>query len=410
MQYAAGTLFIVDDADFLPDQSLAFLEQLKFQHEVIMLGTEFSDSFLEALLRRGVRYFIAKPSPDGQLVCTIRVALKEGVLRNEHAARTEQDELSHIKGLSRSVMQLRNQAAVLGASDIPVLITGESGTGKEVTAREFHRLSRRSQSSFVPVNCATLGSLAESELFGHTRGAFTHAVRSTQGYIGAAQGGTLLLDEVGELGLPVQTKLLRFLDSGEYSRVGESGVRQADVRIIAATNQDLWAMNREGTFRKDLLFRLAGAVIRIPPLREHLEDVPVLSEFFLRNMGRVKKQTYQLTPSAMTWLQRYYWPGNVRQLRQLLFLVAEKTVNRCIEAGDIIQELHAWEVASHNNISTYRDAKLATLRNFELQYFSSVLSISCGSLKRSLAITGMHKKNYYAKLQELGLCKKRAAN
>lgn len=401
--------FILDITNMDADKALAFLDVVNFQCGVILVAEDFPDQLMDAAMARGVRHFLIKPFQSGQMACTIRAVLLEhahpvGGRPVGGIGGAAGDTPGHVIGVSPALRDLREQAVALGNSDISVFITGESGVGKEAAAREFFRQSTRHKARFVPVNCATLGSLAETELFGHTRGAFTHAVRSTLGFVGTAHGGTLLLDEVGELEPHVQSKLLRFLDSGEYTKVGESEPRTADVRIISATNQDVWAMSREGTFRKDLLFRLAGAVIRIPPLRERPEDIPVLAEHFLAGLSRDKDRPRRITTQALACLRQYHWPGNARQLRQLLYLASEKCGRRPIEAADVIRELHTWETADNGTRpASYQESKQQVIRKFDMRYFSSVLSLTKGSLKESLSITGMHKKNFYSKLQELGM-------
>jgi transcriptional regulator with PAS, ATPase and Fis domain len=201
-------------------------------------------------------------------------------------------------------------------SDAPVLLLGESGTGKEVMARALHEESARRDKIFLPINCtAAPRDLVESQLFGHKRGTFTGAINDQRGIIRAAEGGTLFLDEIGDLAPDVQPKLLRFLQGGEIMPLGESP-RKVNVRVIAATNRDLEQDVREGRFREDLFYRLNTFVIKLPPLRERLEDIPLLaSYYFEETCQRNHRQLSGITPEAMGYLTRYQWPGNVRQLR-----------------------------------------------------------------------------------------------
>ena len=225
-----------------------------------------------------------------------------------------------LKGKSPQMCQIFELLPRVAASGATVLITGESGTGKELVARAIHDLSPRSDGPFVALNCGAIPpALVESELFGAVRGAYTGAERDRQGVLAAAEGGSLLLDEVGELPMEVQVKLLRLLDSGEYTPLGSAKPRRADVRIIAATNRDLAEEVDKGRFRADLYYRLNVLHIHIPPLRERPQDIPVLVEHFLEELAAELGQPVRsLSPAAMGLVMDYPWPGNARQLRNAL--------------------------------------------------------------------------------------------
>ena len=236
-----------------------------------------------------------------------------------------------------AVLKLVSQVA---DSDATVLIGGESGTGKELVARALHFNSRRRAKPFIPVNCGALPeNLLEAELFGHTRGAFTGAVRDNPGWFERAEGGTLLLDEVGELAPPLQVKLLRVLENGEYSRLGSTQIRRADVRIVAATNRALDVLVREGKVRQDFLYRLNVVEVRLPSLRERRSDLPVLIRHFLGRLGGGRgdrgEASKKLAPEAEALLLAYDWPGNIRELQNVLSLASALAGEGAIEAEHI---------------------------------------------------------------------------
>ncbi|QEE29354.1 sigma-54-dependent Fis family transcriptional regulator [Terriglobus albidus] len=221
-------------------------------------------------------------------------------------------------GNSSGMRELARMVRLVAPRDTTVLIEGETGTGKEVVSRAIHRLSPRSQKPFVTLNCAAIPeALLEAELFGHTRGAFTGAVQSRTGRIEAANGGTLFLDEIGEMPLPLQAKMLRFLENGELQRVGDNETVRVDVRVIAATHRDLERLSQERTFRLDLYHRLAVFPVVIPALRERAEDIPLLATHILNKLGETMPQK-RLSQAALETFQGYDWPGNVRELGHVL--------------------------------------------------------------------------------------------
>lgn len=284
--------------------------------------------------------------------------------------------------------------------DIPVLITGESGTGKEIVAQEVHSQGDRNGKVFLPINCAVLGSLADSALFGHTKGAFTGSVTSSPGHVGAADGGTLFLDEIGELSVEVQAKLLRFLDSGEYMRVGESTLRYADTKIVAATNRDLESMCRNGEFREDLYYRLSGGILTTKPLATRKEDIMPLIYHFLSVFGDIQKRTIEIAPEAAELLVEHPWPGNVRQLKQTLLKIVQMTASDIILLRDVTKVIGDNRTEKHPK---FKEAKQRVIDEFEREYLLRTLQIAQGNLKKALEFSGMHKKNFYTKINALGL-------
>ncbi|MBO1111008.1 nitric oxide reductase transcriptional regulator NorR [Bordetella petrii] len=245
---------------------------------------------------------------------------------------------SEVLGQSPAIAHLLHELHVVADSELPVLLLGETGVGKELFAHRLHQLSRRRAKSLVHVNCAALPeSLAESELFGHAKGAFSGAISERPGRFDAANHGTLFLDEVGELPLAVQAKLLRTLQNGEIQRLGDDRPRHVDVRIIAATNRNLRDLVRDGAFRADLYHRLSVYPIPIPPLRERGDDVLLLAGRFLEiNRARLGLRSLRLSGDAQDALRRYLWPGNVRELEHVLSRAAIKAVGRGVRANEIV--------------------------------------------------------------------------
>ncbi|MBD3220570.1 response regulator [bacterium] len=286
---------------------------------VIMLTAHGTVSQAVAAMRAGASSYLLKPFERDELLVTVDKALTEGALRRDNAALRDllrRRRADH--GLvyrSAAMASLVEQARQLAASDAPALVTGESGTGKELIARLLHRDSDRWERPFVAVNCGAIsGELAESELFGHVRGAFTGADRDHQGRIRAADGGTLFLDEIGELPLALQPKLLRALETGQVDPVGATAPVPADFRLVCATNRDLGEAARAGEFRDDLYYRVAVVVLRVPPLRERPDDIDPLWDHFTRLHGGDDVVT---TDALRETLRTRPWPGNVRELRNL---------------------------------------------------------------------------------------------
>ncbi len=302
---------------------LGFLEQARQRFPgllVIMMSAYGStDTAIEAV-KRGAYDFVSKPFRPDEIVITLRkleererLARENEVLRRELGQQRSTTSLVGAEDGLRGVVEL---AAKVAAAPATILITGESGTGKEVLARSIHSWSARSRAPFVAVNCGAIPeALLESELFGHERGAFTGAIKRHQGLFEQASGGSLLLDEIGEMPPALQVKLLRAIEEGRIRRVGGSQDVAMDVRILAATSRDLPALVAGGTFREDLYYRLNVVCIHMPPLRERSQDVPLLVGHFLaRHAARLGRAQLRISPEALGIMEAYAWPGNVRQL------------------------------------------------------------------------------------------------
>lgn len=288
-------------------------------------------------MKEGAFDFVTKPfQPEvvraaAKRACERTTLLRENDLLRETVGRLEGS--SEIFGNSIAMDKVRDLIARVARTNAPVLILGETGTGKELVARAVHRNSPRSHKPFIALNCAALPpTLLESELFGHERGAFTGADRSRGGLFEAAHEGSLFLDEIGEMPPEAQAKLLRVLTDGQVVRIGSTRPRQVDVRVIAATHRDLQQRMREGLFREDLYYRLAVVPIPVPPLRDHPEDIATLCELFLRQASRdLKVPKHELSPAALKYLMNYSFPGNIRELRNLIERACILSVSKQIE-------------------------------------------------------------------------------
>ncbi len=289
---------------------------------IVMTAYGSIETAVEAM-RRGAYDYITKPFKDGELIHRVDKGLEHvGLLSTVEAFAGEfkaRHGLTSLVGNSQAMRELTNRISRVAASEATVLIQGESGTGKELVARAIHALSGRSKGPFVPVNCAAITeTLLESELFGHARGAFTGAVKARRGLFEEAHGGTIFIDEVTETAPAFQSKLLRVLQEGELRRVGESTSVSIDVRTVAATNRNIETDVDEKRFRQDLYYRLAVVTLIVPPLRERLEDVPILAQHFLDRANTRSRVPHNLTQAALDHLSSYAFPGNVRELENLV--------------------------------------------------------------------------------------------
>jgi DNA-binding NtrC family response regulator/tetratricopeptide (TPR) repeat protein len=319
--------------------------------------------------------------------------------------------LSASAAMGRVVEQIQR----LQGNDLTVLITGESGTGKELVARAIHAGSHRHSSLFLPYNCTTTGrELADTQLFGHRRGAFTGAVSDQPGLVRSAAGGTLFLDEIGDLTLDVQPKLLRFLEQSEIMPVGESKPIRVDVRVLAATNADLEQRVAEGRFREDLYYRLSVIRIHVPPLRERREEIPHLSTFVLREASeRLGKPDIQLSSSALDVITQYWWPGNVRQLRnEIQRAVALSPPGGTIEPAHLSPELSAPSLAGGATSllpvgasrPSPKSPNLATaIEEVERELIQAAMERSAGNISETARTLGLTRRGLYLKLRRLGL-------
>ena len=308
---------------------------------------------------------------------------------------------AEIVGQSPALTQLLHELRVVASSALPVLLLGETGVGKELFARWLHRHSPRHGKPLVHVNCAALPeTLAESELFGHVRGAFSGAMADRPGRFEAAEGGTLFLDEVGDIPLSMQVKLLRLLEGGTYRRVGQTELRRADIRLVAATHRDLRAMVREGRFRQDLYYRLSTFPIQLPALRERAQDIPLLAESLLQRVAPGRRLT--LSPAALRCLVQHPFPGNVRELRNVLERAALLTDGDTL-TGPAVARALSFDQGARAPEAPGGAAPGADLRSLEAAALRSALQTP-GRTRRELAqALGISPRTLYRKLRALQL-------
>src|SRR5687768_12097308 len=301
--------------------TLARLRERQVDAQVVLISGHGNIESAVRAIKMGAFDFVEKPLSLEKTVLVVRNALHQRRLEAENRAlRARVDRTKTMVGESYAMRQLREQVAMAAPTNGRVLIYGENGTGKELVARTIHALSRRRTNTFVEVNCAAIPEeLIESELFGHVRGAFTGAVADRRGKFETADGGTIFLDEIGDMSLKTQAKVLRVLQEQTMEAVGGTARIKVDARVLAATNKDLQAEIRAGTFREDLYFRLNVIPIFVPPLRERPEDIPLLAEHFMAEFSReYGRRLKGFDAAAIAVLQRYAWPGNVRELRNVI--------------------------------------------------------------------------------------------
>jgi two-component system nitrogen regulation response regulator NtrX len=364
---------------------------------IMMSGHATIDTAVQAT-RLGAYDFIEKPIALERLLVLLRNATTAIALKSENT-RLRQRVQSPIVGSSAAVQRLVREIELAGPTPARVLIQGENGTGKELVARALHDASPRRSMPFMAVNCSAIpDDLFESELFGHERGAFTGATQARRGRFEEAHGGTLFLDEVADLSPRAQTKLLRVLQEGELTRVGGSRAIQVDVRVLAATNRDLTAAVGSDGFREDLYFRLAVIPITVPPLRQRAEDVPLLVEHFMALVAaEMARKPRAFAPQALELLRRHDFPGNVRELRNLV----ERLL--IMSPGDVIGADHVRAVLPDADSVPPSTPRLSdAVREFERRHIEAALRAEDGSMTRAAARLGLERSHLYKKLRQLG--------
>jgi two-component system nitrogen regulation response regulator GlnG len=425
-----GDLVITDVV--MPDENafdlLPRIKKLRPDLPVVVMSAQ--NTFMTAIRasERGAYEYLPKPFDLKELIAIVGRALAQPNERPRSAAKTEDIESIPLIGRSPAMQEIYRMLARLMQTDLTVMISGESGTGKELVARALHDYGKRRSGLFVAINMAAIPrELVESELFGHEKGAFTGANSRNPGRFEQAEGGTLFLDEIGDMPMEAQTRLLRVLQKGEYTTVGGRTPIKADVRIVAATNKDLRILIQQGLFREDLFFRLNVVPLRLPPLRERVEDIPDLIRHFLAQAEREGLPPKHIDQGAIEQLKRYRWPGNVRELENLARRLAALYPHETIHAGVIETELFQpaapaiGEARTEESIAASVERNLATyfasfedalpppglyhriLREIEYPLLSATLAATRGNQIRAADLLGLNRNTLRKKIRDLDI-------
>ena len=404
-------------------QLLKRIRELEPNTAVLMITAYGTQRIAVDAMKAGAEDYLPKPFDNDELRLKVRRVMEIQLLRRAHNRLLEQVRLEtgvfeNMIGRSRAMMTVFEAIEKVAPTDVTVLVRGESGTGKELVARAIHFRSPRARKPIIAVNCAAFArELVESELFGHEKGAFTGAVARREGKFEAADGGTLFLDEIGDMPLETQAKLLRVLQERQFERVGGNQPLTVDVRIIAATNQDLEAGVVQGRFREDLYYRVKVVEIRVPPLRERREDIPQMVQHFIqdacRRFGLPEKQ---LAPAAMRACVEAPWRGNARALKSTLEQAVILSSAAEISADELFSRSSPDSVhapaeralatkphAEGAIATTFREAKEKFVEQWERDFFMGALRATGGNISRAAERAGMYRQSFQQKMRELGI-------
>lgn len=405
---------VLSDIRMIPFSGFDLLDSFRktMPEMPIVLLTAFGsvETAIQAM-KQGAFDYIAKPVNLDELVLTMKRAVEHRRLiesnRTHEAKFSERPRSSTLIGQSKKMVEVFKLVGKVSHSRTAVLIQGESGTGKELIARAIHDNSPRATCQFVPVNCSAIpDSLLESELFGHTKGSFTGAHAMRRGLLEDASGGTFFLDEVGDLSPAGQAKLLRVLQEGEIRRVGSNESIQVDLRVIAASRQNLAQLVATGRFREDLLYRLNTVTIHLPPLRERPEEIPMLAEFFLARYGdKNEVPVTSFSSATMRALTKYSWPGNVRELEH----VVERAVALASQAILSIDDLPPEVIQKAGEASDQSDIFPGTLKALQREQVLKMLESTHGNKERTARLLGISRRTLYRLLEQYGLGKAKSS-
>jgi len=408
------------------------VRELDPQCAVLMITAYGNQRIAVEAMKAGAEDYLPKPFDNDELRLKVRKVMETQLLRRAHdqlldRVRLETGSFENMIGRSHAMVRVFETIEKVAPTDVTVLVRGESGTGKELVARAIHFRSPRARAAFIAVNCAAFSrELVESELFGHEKGAFTGAVARREGKFEAADGGTLFLDEIGDMGLETQAKLLRVIQEKQFERIGGNQPLSVDARIIAATNQDLEAMVKQGRFREDLYYRIKVVEIRLPTLRERREDIPLMVQHFIREAcERYGKPEKALTPEAMRACMEHSWKGNARSLKAAIDQALILSSGAEITAGDLFSGSEPETGGNHSaaaavagdggdadanvaaaaasNGMTFREAKEKFVGDWERAFFVRALRATGGNISRAAERTGMYRQSFQQKMRELGI-------
>ena len=393
----------LDGMDLLPQ-----LKAMQPDLPVIMLTAHGTISAAVEAMKLGAFDYLTKPFTRDQLRASVHKALEVGRLKSENRQLrqmvTERFSFASMIAGSRVMRDVTDTAARVAQSDTTVLLLGESGTGKELLAKAIHVHSVRARGPFVTLNCAAIPEhLLESELFGHKRGAFTGAVADKKGKFEAADGGTIFLDEIGDLPLVLQAKILRVLQEREIDKVGDARPHKVDVRVVAATNRDLEKMIADGTFREDLYYRLAVVSVRVPPLRERTDDIPLLVEHFLaKHAARLNRAAPSADKAVYSALNLYAWPGNIRELENVIERALVLDRDGMVGLDDLPDRIHA-QARRFGNVRVELPDDGVSLEGVERDLIAAALEKHGGNQTRAAAYLDITRSALLYRMQKHGL-------
>lgn len=396
-------------------QLLEYIQQNRVAVEVIIMTGVGSVETAVKAIKTGAYDYFTKPFDDiNKISNAITKAIEHRRLlqKLKKMERMEKDEVAYegIIGKAKNMQEIYELIENVAPTNSTILVMGESGTGKELVAQALHRRSRRADKPFIVINCAAMPeTLLESELFGHRKGSFTGAIHDKKGLFEEANGGTIFLDEIGEISTAIQVKLLRVLQEGEVRMVGDNISKHVDVRIVAASNKDLATLVGEGKFREDLFYRLNVISVVLPPLRDRSEDVPLLVYHFLKKYSKkVGKEVVACAPDVITALQHYKWVGNVRELENVIERAVVLATGNTIQAKDLSQRilgesfyLSIEDVANDLSKYNYKDAKDRAFEAFNKNYVTSLMRQTKGNISYAAAKAGMDRSNFKKILRKI---------